>query len=248
MGNSESRTADSKALGTTADSNKAMMVPVNQGDALVGVGGQGFAASNKAMMIPVNQLDALVGVGGWGDKYQPYDVFLVSTGEQKHVQVDTMANFLEREGMRCFFDLAMMNHDGLPLWQMRSALLSCRYAVAIVSRTFLQKRDPMQELEYAFRREKWMQTQKLYWPSLRIVLFDLSVEEFKKHSQLTRDITREIVLLVFDYSMKWSQLCGTLVDSVQNSDRQGAVTQWTEFLEQLGSYEQLPLPKRLYEN
>ena len=201
--------------------------------------------------IPVNQLDALVGEGGLEKqyKYQPYDVFLVATGERKRIEVDTMANFFQGKGIRCFFDSAMLNVDGPPVWQMRSALLSCRYTVAVVSPSFLLRKDPMQELEYAFRRLQWMRSKQIWWPSLLIVLVDLSVDEFRQHSQLTQDIVRDIRIRTFDpYEMRWSQLCGTLVDSMLESDNKGAVMQWTEFLKQLGSYSDLPLPTTLYEN
>jgi len=198
-------------------------------------------------LVPIDQLDALVGHGCL-ERYQPYDVFIVHTGEQKRLEVDTMAHVFHTNGILCFLDHEMMNVDGSPLSQMRSALLSCRYAVAVVSHSFLQKKVPMEELEYSFRRMKWMRKNQL-WNSLLIVLVDLSVDEFRRHSKLTSDICGEIVLCTMnDYSGSWSQLCRALVGSMSTSDKEGAMAQWTEFLKHIGSYSDLPLPNTLYEN
>ncbi|CAB9506615.1 expressed unknown protein [Seminavis robusta] len=111
----------------------------------------------------------------------PFDVFLIHTSYEKRVEVSAMKDVLETAGFRCFVDRDNLqgSQPYSPPEQMKLALEECRFAVATVSQQFLERKDPVEELFYAFHRMLWIR-KHYHWQYLWVVLLDLSVEDYKR--------------------------------------------------------------------
>lgn len=173
-------------------------------------------------------------------------------GEQKALEASTMVNFMENSGFRCFFDRDMKTIGGAPAKQMRFALETCRYCVAFVSKNFLEREHPCNELKYAFQRMEWIRKQQSYrWESLFIVLFDLSVDEFtdKWDALMENDcdlqlsdikIGRRVNFIEWQHGSfpTWVHMCSEIVEQMKGQDEtKGAAVYWSIFLrENLGEF------------
>jgi len=169
---------------------------------------------------------------------RPYDVFLVHTGRQK-IEVATMKDFLESGNFHSFFDREMRPSADSPTEQMKYALETCRHPVVVISRDFLAKRVPWNELVYCFNRMEWVRKYYKNWGMPLIVLYDLSISEYNNacasSSAPVPDIATDTVLLVWSNETTWSELCQKVKVRLDQLDDRGAIQEWNEFLT-LGSH------------
>lgn len=86
-------------------------------------------------------------------QHQLYDVFLIHAGKQKKTAARDMKRHLQEcSRFRCFLDKDdIPGKPRKPNQVMEDALLSCRYAVVILSKVFLERPYPRKELAYAFK-------------------------------------------------------------------------------------------------
>ncbi len=171
----------------------------------------------------------------------PFDVFLIHTGAQKALAVTSMKHMFESRGFRTFVDKEDIAFPkGRLVKQMQVALETCRYAVAIISREFMEKDDSCDELQYACRRMKWIREMH-QWESLYIVLFDLSVEEFEKLRKekcpTLLKLSKEIRMRLFDEGRgvfdTFPHLSNAVKADLYNIDtEEGGIEKWISFLQE----------------
>ena len=168
-----------------------------------------------------------------------FDVFLIHTGAQKRMAVDTLGYILQSydddddgdEGhFRCFLDMEMNHSDGAPSKQVEEALETCRFAVAVISKDFLERNHPQKELRYTFERMRWIR-KHFGWESLWVIMYNFEISEYDD-VRLALDlpqIGKDIVLYewldngVAGRYSRWSELCCELANSMKRHDRvQGA--------------------------
>lgn len=183
----------------------------------------------------------------FGEDDRPYDVFLINTGELKYGEkyrndeyaegyMVPMRWRFESSGLRTFLDDDMRDVDGAPVMQMRKAIRSCRFAVSVITRAFLFRKDPRNELEYAFKRMEWLQDH-YGWRSLKVVFVDISINEYNefrnnKHPGLP-DLGADVVFWESEKKEKydsWEQVCDEIKADMVLADERGAVDKWKQFL------------------
>ena len=113
-----------------------------------------------------------------------HDVFLIHAGQQKASEVAVMKMMMQDKlGYSCFVDRDnLKNALDQPNRQMQEALQTCRYALVVLSKSFVSRPNPRAELWYAYQRMLWLRQHEL-WESLWIVLFDMTFEEYKELHQ-----------------------------------------------------------------
>ena len=118
-------------------------------------------------------------------------------------------------------------------------------SVAVVSKAFVKRKDPCAELRYAFERMEWLERQQEHsWRPLWIVLFDMTVKEYKEAlrdaDRTARwgplpDIGSEIVIFEWmDGKGKfesWSHVCHRIKADIIEHDNERAVGNWKSFLQ-----------------
>jgi len=123
---------------------------------------------------------------------------------------------------------------------MVQALESCRHIVVVLSQAFLTKPHPCAELVYAYRRMEWLR--KRYqneWQSVWVVLYDISLSEYKQVRKETGErlpaIHKESVLLQYHEDKKkyesWIGLCHQMIHQILKHDQERATKHWRAFLE-----------------
>ena len=94
---------------------------------------------------------------------------------------------------------------------LRYNLEMSRYMVVILSTKFLQKKDSCHELAYAFERLQWMIQTDYYWKYLWIVLYDLTINEYKiarQSNPILPEIPIGVQCIHFHQTRRyWSTLC-----------------------------------------
>ena len=91
-----------------------------------------------------------------------YSIFLSHAGEQKHDYVSFMHSDLEREGVSAFFDVNM-NARTEGISQIHYAAFTCKVAIVVLSKEYIQKKWPMLELcIFAARLRKCRSIQKMH--------------------------------------------------------------------------------------
>lgn len=181
---------------------------------------------------------------------RPLDIFLIHTGAQKLVEVDTMEDIFTSSGFQCFFDYDMEPSRRSPVDTMKFALESCRHSVVVLSKAFMTRRAPCAELMYAFQRMEWLRRHGM-WESLWIILYDISVPEyyaaFREALFPLPDIGSGIVLLEYAAGKgkfaRWSHLCHSLKAHIVKVDREHAIDQWRKLLTDWESLEEREFPK-----
>ena len=170
---------------------------------------------------------------------RPSDVFLVHTGAQTEDYIVPMRERFQSHGLRCFLDRDMRDAHGPPPSQMRLALETCRFAVCVISKEFLGREDPCDELEYAFDRMGWIQ-ENFEWRSMPVILFNISVDEYKDFRKNKRptlpNLGKSTVMYEWrdggnDLFDSWEQVCDTVkADLITADTDKRAVQKWTNFL------------------
>lgn len=190
---------------------------------------------------------------GW----RPFDAFLILAGPQRRIAVQTLKDELNQGGVHCFLDGDKQCDDGDKY--MEFALETSRYAIAVVSKDFLSRKDPCAELVYAYKRMKWINQRAGVdaWQSLYVILFDVSLEEFKeatKKNILLTDlegITNTATIICFhcqDRYGSWGELQMNLLGQLQaHDDDNQAIRKWLLFLQRLRNQPDFEKPEGLYE-
>lgn len=170
------------------------------------------------------------------DLKDQYDIFIVHSGSEKREFVDCMKTFLEAKGFRCFVDSHEIDHQSSPVKQMQICLETSRHVLVVLSSEFLQRRAPQSELKYAYNRHKWLQKQPFRWFSIWVVLYDLTIDDYKQACEsdpslphLGKNVT------CFEYNERYKR-CVELSKHVssdiaqQDKDKGQANRKWSKFL------------------
>lgn len=178
--------------------------------------------------------DARVPAKGSGD-VQHYDVFLVHSGEQKMVEAATMKAIMSSGCLECFLDAETFFVPGPTIKEIQSALETCRHAVAVVSRSFLSRRVPWNELLYSCERDRWVRKRYQKWETLWIVLYDLSVSEFQEAcassgGPVPNISSNDVRLIEWSRQNTWVELCLKVKNEILRQD-ESATEQWADFLD-----------------
>ena len=175
---------------------------------------------------------------------QLYDVFLIHAGPQKKTAARDMKRHLQESSrFRCFLDKDdIPGKPRKPNQVMEDALLTCRYAVVILSKDFLERPYPRRELAYAFKRNEWILS-KGGWMSLQVVLWeDLTVEDYKRTyeselSKKSRDLEElppiHELHLAESKGRDWSDVCRDVQTWLLGLDQYGALDNWVTYLHRL---------------
>ena len=84
--------------------------------------------------------------------HTPLDGFLLHTGAQKLVEVACIQDNYRNRGLDFFFDKDMRPTGMSNVEMMRFHLETCRYYLVVISPDFLERKHPIAELQYAYRR------------------------------------------------------------------------------------------------
>lgn len=191
----------------------------------------------------------------FGLKIRPKDVFIAFSGdEQRFNGVAAMKKSFaggnletEERNLDSFVDVEMPNSVVGPRDTMRYHLETCRHFVVIVCSRFLQRNDPCDELVYAFERMQWIRLQPYRWQSLSVVLYGVSLSEYKaarKRNSRLPDLGNEVKLEEFPAkSVTWERLCNKLKEQIIAEDNQNGIQGWEEYLMQ---WPRVPRPSYVY--
>ena len=81
---------------------------------------------------------------------------------------------------------------------MALGLKTRRYAVVVLSCEFLPKQDLCQELEYAYRRMKWIRKHHPGWDSHYVILYGRMAEDYEKSEFCILELYFKVILREFD--------------------------------------------------
>jgi TPR repeat protein/serine/threonine protein kinase len=187
-----------------------------------------------------------------GIDWNPFDVFLIHTGAEKSTYASTTKYIFESCGLQCFLDRdCIRNGNGPPPRQMTLSLETCRYAVVFISKAFLERKDPCDELVYASSRMQWLRD-NCYWESLWIVLLDISLEEYndvrrEKRPSLPAIGKQNRLYLFNSVYMDPPNLAHILKkDLVDHDKEKNTIDKWRHFLDDWQQHKDFPRGDRLY--